>query len=108
LDVWTRHVTALEDPQLREVALSGPDTTTRTQTVWQVRLLKLEQALAQLDSANLPARLPASTARMAARAKSLPSSREVRCSRRARAICASTITCTASRFIKAVAWAKMR
>lgn len=73
LDVWTRHVTALEDPQLREVALSGPDTTTRTQTVWQVRLLKLEQALALLDSGNLPARLPASTARMAARAKSLPS-----------------------------------
>lgn len=38
LDVWTRHVTALEDPELREPALDGPDTTTRTQTVWQVRL----------------------------------------------------------------------
>lgn len=38
LDVWQRHVTALEDESLREVALGGPDTTTRTQTVWQVRL----------------------------------------------------------------------
>ena len=28
LDVWQRHVTALEDPLLREVALGGPDTTT--------------------------------------------------------------------------------
>lgn len=71
LDVWTRHVTSLEDPQLREVALSGPDTTTRTQTVWQLRLLKLDQPLAQLDSANLATRLPASTVKMAARARSL-------------------------------------
>jgi len=38
LDVWQRHVTALEDDQIREVALGGPDTATRTQTVWQVRL----------------------------------------------------------------------
>lgn len=39
LDVWQRHVTALEDGRLREVALGGPDTTTRVQTVWQVKLL---------------------------------------------------------------------
>ncbi len=38
LDVWTRHLTALERPELREVALGGPDTATRTQTVWQVRI----------------------------------------------------------------------
>lgn len=37
LDVWDRHVTALESPALRERALGGPDTTTRTRTVWQVR-----------------------------------------------------------------------
>lgn len=40
LDVWRRHVTALEDPHLREVALGGPDTATRVQTVWAVRLLR--------------------------------------------------------------------
>ena len=38
LDVWTRHLTALDRPELREVALGGPDTATRTQTVWQVRI----------------------------------------------------------------------
>ncbi len=38
---WERHVTALEDELIREVALGGPDTTTRTQTVWQVHLLAL-------------------------------------------------------------------
>ena len=38
LDVWQRHLTALERPELREVALGGPDTATRTQTVWQVKL----------------------------------------------------------------------
>ena len=39
LDVWERELTAIEDPDLREVALGGPDTTTRLQTAWQVRLL---------------------------------------------------------------------
>lgn len=39
LDVWEREVTAVEEPELREVALGGPDTTTRLQTAWQVRVL---------------------------------------------------------------------
>src|SRR5574341_1721032 len=38
LDVWQRHVTVIEDPDLREVALGGPDTTTRLQTVCQVKI----------------------------------------------------------------------
>lgn len=38
LDVWERHITALEDPDIREVALGGPDTATRTQTIWQMKL----------------------------------------------------------------------
>jgi len=38
LDVWEREVTAIEDPDLLEKALGGPDTTTRRQTVWQVKL----------------------------------------------------------------------
>jgi hypothetical protein len=41
LDTWQRDITAIEDPDLREVALGGPDTTTRTKTVWQVKLLPL-------------------------------------------------------------------
>lgn len=40
LEVWQRHITALEDSQIREVALGGPDSTTREKTVWQVKLLR--------------------------------------------------------------------
>lgn len=42
LDVWERHLTALEAPHIREVALGGPDTATRVQAVWQVKLHALE------------------------------------------------------------------
>src|SRR5690242_9113079 len=35
LDVWQRHVGAVEAPDLREVALGGIDTTTRVRTIWQ-------------------------------------------------------------------------
>ncbi len=45
LDVWQRHITALEDDGIREVALGGPDTATRTKTVWQVKLLGPFEAL---------------------------------------------------------------
>ena len=38
LDVWNREATSLEHPPLVEVALAV-DTTTRSQTVWQVRVL---------------------------------------------------------------------
>lgn len=37
--VWRREVTVVEDPELREPALGGPDTTTRLQTAWQVKFL---------------------------------------------------------------------
>jgi hypothetical protein len=39
LDVWHREVTVFEEPSIREIALGGPDTTTRAQTVWQVKVL---------------------------------------------------------------------
>ena len=38
LDVWERHITAIEDPDVREVALGGPDTTTRVKTIYQVKV----------------------------------------------------------------------
>ncbi|MEA2142272.1 MAG: hypothetical protein QOI64_702, partial [Solirubrobacteraceae bacterium] len=50
LDVWRREVTSVEDPDLVEIAV-GVDTTARTQTVWQVRLL-----------ANVPASTTCATA----------------------------------------------
>jgi len=41
LHVFERHVTALDDPLIREKALGGPDTTTRVKNVWQVGLLPI-------------------------------------------------------------------
>ncbi|MCP3868825.1 MAG: hypothetical protein GY703_12150 [Gammaproteobacteria bacterium] len=40
-DIWQRHITALDDPQIRETALGGPDTANREKTVWQVKLERL-------------------------------------------------------------------
>jgi hypothetical protein len=40
LDVWERERTVVEDPDLLEVALGDVDTSTRTQTVWQVKFLR--------------------------------------------------------------------
>jgi hypothetical protein len=42
LDVWERHLTALDDPRIREVALGGPDTATRSRVVWQVKILPIK------------------------------------------------------------------
>ncbi|MEO8662549.1 MAG: DUF6519 domain-containing protein [Bryobacteraceae bacterium] len=39
LDVWERHLTYLDDDSMREVALGGPDTCSRSQVVWQVKAL---------------------------------------------------------------------
>ena len=39
LDAWERLITAVEDPEIREVALGGPDTATRSRVEWRVRLL---------------------------------------------------------------------
>ncbi len=36
-----REVNALEDPHIREVALGGPDTCVREQTIWQVELTEI-------------------------------------------------------------------
>jgi hypothetical protein len=54
LDVWERHLTALEDGSIREIALGGPDTATRTQTVWQVKLERLGDPNADITCATVP------------------------------------------------------
>lgn len=51
LDVWDRHVTALDDPQIRETALGGPDTANRARTVWQVKTTHLADSTPELDAA---------------------------------------------------------
>lgn len=49
LDVWQRHITSLEDPYIKENALIGADTATRTKTVWQVRILPLAKSASGLQ-----------------------------------------------------------
>lgn len=69
LVVWEREVSALDDPEIREVALGGPDTARRMQTVFQVRLRALNPANADCDGAKsqLDAALTTSTGMLAAR-----------------------------------------
>jgi hypothetical protein len=46
LEVWQQHVTALEDPDIREKALNIPDTTTRLRTLWRVHI---QQGVGNVD-----------------------------------------------------------
>jgi hypothetical protein len=43
LDVWERHITYIDDDDIREKALgiNGPDTATRSQIVWQVKTIPI-------------------------------------------------------------------
>ena len=43
LDVWLRHISAVDDPSIREKALGGPDTASRARVVWQVRLQNVDR-----------------------------------------------------------------
>ncbi|HUW66948.1 MAG TPA: DUF6519 domain-containing protein [Candidatus Nanoarchaeia archaeon] len=45
LDVWQKHVTAVEDESISEIALGGPDTTTRTKIIWQVKYIPISGTL---------------------------------------------------------------
>ncbi len=56
LDVWHRLITSADDPPLREVALGGPDTTTRTRTIWQVRVRPRGEPAAARDRLRAVAR----------------------------------------------------
>jgi hypothetical protein len=44
LEAWRRAASALEDAEIREVALGGPDTAIRAKTVWQVKALPVKPA----------------------------------------------------------------
>lgn len=51
LECWERHLSAVQRPALREVALGGADTATRAKIEWQVRVLDGEQAKRRADDA---------------------------------------------------------
>lgn len=44
VEVWQQPVSAVEDSELFEVALGGPDTATRLRTMWRVKLHKLKNS----------------------------------------------------------------
>ena len=49
LDVWQRHITSLDDPQIQEVALGGADTATRAKILWQVKAEKKPETIDDQD-----------------------------------------------------------
>jgi len=65
LDVWERHLGAVEAPEISDAALNGVDTASRAQVVWQARMLALDGSHegVQLDNATaaLNVRLQAAT-----------------------------------------------
>lgn len=73
LDVWQRHLTWLDDENIKEAALNGPDHGTRTRTVWQVRLLDLGTSATAPECSDSPDAWEALTTpgrgRLAARAE---------------------------------------
>ena len=42
LDVWERHISYVEDDDIREKALNGVDTATRSKVIWQVKVKDIE------------------------------------------------------------------
>ena len=52
LDVWQRHLTALDDDYIREKALGGPDTATRAKAVWQVKVLPVKGGARNASACN--------------------------------------------------------
>lgn len=69
LDVWQRHISALEDKNIREKALGGPDTATRSKTVWQVKLQSVEASECSLIDPGWQQGATYSTGLLSARAK---------------------------------------
>ena len=63
IEVWQRLITYLEDEEIREVALGGPDTATRIKTIAQVKVAPLPPILTrdgQITCAEALAALPVS------------------------------------------------
>ncbi|SFE86159.1 DUF6519 domain-containing protein [Nitrosomonas sp. Nm166] len=56
LDVWERHITALEDDYIREKALGGPDTASRTKVIWQVKIDDGKENETSSNEVNIPDR----------------------------------------------------
>ncbi len=69
LDVWERHITSVEDDHIREAALDGPDTCTRAQVVWQVKVLLQPAGTISFDCNAVDTLLALGTGKLRARAR---------------------------------------
>ena len=63
LDVWERHITAIDDPEIRESALGEADTATRSKVVWQVKLSSIGDILPSGDGGDVKDRIRVDTSR---------------------------------------------
>lgn len=72
LDVWQREVTYVEDVDLLEKALGGPDTTARLQTVWQLKIAGTGETDATC-AVDFGALFPPSAGRLNTRGQAAPS-----------------------------------
>jgi hypothetical protein len=69
LDVWERHVSYVEDDHVREVALGGPDTCSRAQVVWQLKVLLQPERTPAFDCRAVDTLQSPGTGRLRARAR---------------------------------------
>lgn len=72
LDVWERHITFIEDEELKEVALGGPDTATRTKIISQVKILGVNRYTECKDVPPFSELFPPSGARLKSQAVGVP------------------------------------
>lgn len=69
LDVWERHITYVEDDHIREVALGSPDTCSRAQVVWQVKVLSKPECTEEFKCDSLKTLLAREFPKLRARAR---------------------------------------
>ena len=69
-DVWLRHITALDDDLIRESALGGPDTATRTKVISQVKLAEVDPPVTRCE--DIPGLGEPSTGKLSARSQPTP------------------------------------
>jgi hypothetical protein len=69
LDVFSRSITAIDDPGIREKALGGADTSVRKKTVWQVKLERIGNVGDNIDCSAFTIGIKSSHGKMTAKVK---------------------------------------
>jgi hypothetical protein len=69
LDVWERHITYVQDDHIREAALGGPDTSSRAQVFWQLKVHRQPAGDALFDGSAVSALPQLGTGKLRVRAR---------------------------------------